>query len=70
MGRVAKGVKCSVMRCTKQAIRSISTNRANVAGLDVGEMRKTYLCRDHYKDFRRNPAVKKQRMLDRWRFRG
>lgn len=67
MGKVAKGVKCSVIGCSRDAVRSLPTDRVAAARLKIGEERHTYLCRDHYKDFKK--ATKKDRMLDRWRHR-
>lgn len=65
MGRVARGIKCSVVGCDKQAVRSLPTERVSVSGLNVGEARRSYLCRDHYKEFKR--GTKKERMWEKWR---
>ena len=67
MGRIAKGTKCSIDGCDKLAVRSLSTERVIKTGLKVGETRKTYLCRDHYKEFKRNSIVKNQKRMDKWR---
>ena len=53
MGRVAKGTKCSVINCTELAVRSISPNKVESAGLEVVEQRRVYLCRKHYKEFKK-----------------
>lgn len=68
MGRVAKGVKCSVVGCDKEAIRSLSTEKVSSAGLRVGEARRAYLCKEHYKEFKKE--TKKEKMLEKWRYRG
>lgn len=68
MGRVAKGVKCSVAGCDKQAVRSLPREKVSTAGLNVGETRRAYLCKDHYKEFKRE--TKKERMLEKWRYKG
>lgn len=68
MGRVTKGIKCSVVRCDKQAVRSLSREKVSTAGLNVGEARRAYLCKDHYKEFKRE--TKKERMLEKWRYKG
>lgn len=68
MGRVAKGVKCSVAGCDKQAVRSLPPEKVSSAGLKVDEVRRVYLCKDHYKDFKR--GIKKEKMLEKWRYRG
>lgn len=52
MGRVKKGAKCSVTHCNLDAVRSISGPKAKAAGLDV-EGRRAYLCRDHYKQYKK-----------------
>lgn len=68
MGRVAKGVNCSVVGCDKQAIRSLSTEKVSTAGLKVGERRRAYLCKEHYKEYKRK--TKKEKMAEKWRYRG
>lgn len=68
MGRVAKGVKCSVTGCDKEAIRSIPADKVSAAGLKVGKVRRAYLCKDHYKEFKR--GMRKEKMLEKWRYRG
>ena len=68
MGRIAKGVKCSVVGCDKEAVRSLSKEKVSVAGLKVGEARRSYLCKDHYKEFKKE--TKKDKMLEKWRYKG
>ena len=68
MGRVAKGVNCSVVGCDKQAIRSLSTEKVSTAGLKVSERRRAYLCKVHYKEYKRK--TKKEKMAEKWRYRG
>ncbi len=67
MGRVSKGVKCTVTGCDKDAIRSLSAEKASSAGLNVGQAKRAYLCKEHYKQFKK--GSKKDRMLERWRYR-
>jgi len=66
MGRVAKGVKCSVTGCGNDAVRSIATDKVTAAGLKVDESRRAYLCKEHYKEFKRQ--TKQERMLEKWRY--
>ena len=66
MGRVAKGVKCSVIGCDKDAVRSLTAERATAAGLKIEDSRRAYLCKDHYKEFKK--ATKKDRLLNKWRY--
>jgi len=67
LGRIDKGVKCSVSGCGREAVRSISTDKVKSAGLKVGSNEKrAYLCREHYKEFKKK--TKKDKMLDKWRY--
>jgi hypothetical protein len=69
MGKVAKGVKCSVENCGSDAARSIS--RARVKGLSLrikGERGRVYLCEGHWKEYKK--AVKKEEKLEEWRRQG
>jgi len=69
LGRVDKGVRCSVSGCSKAAIRSLSSEKVKSAGLNVGGgERRAYLCKDHYKDYKKR--TKKEKMLEKWRYRG
>jgi hypothetical protein len=68
MGRIAKGVKCSVSGCGKDAIRSLPAAKVAEAGLKVGSERRAYLCKEHYKAYKK--ATKKDKMLEKWRYRG
>lgn len=65
MGKVSKGVSCSVQDCEVTAIKSLSFEKVKKAGLKVKEERKAYLCREHYKEFKKKS--RKDRMVDRWR---
>jgi hypothetical protein len=67
MGRVSKGEKCSVLGCPKEAVRSVSRDTVNAAGLKVEELRRAYLCKDHYKEFKKK--TKREKMVERWRHR-
>jgi tetrahydromethanopterin S-methyltransferase subunit H len=67
MGRIDKGVKCNVSGCAGVAERSISTDKAKHAGLNVGSGEKrVYLCREHYKEFKKK--TKKDKTIDKWRY--
>ncbi|RLI37002.1 hypothetical protein DRO55_02325 [Candidatus Bathyarchaeota archaeon] len=69
MGRVSKGIKCSVIGCDKEAVRSLPIDKVTAAGLKVSGSRRAYLCKEHYKEYRRSPAVKREKMIERWRYR-
>lgn len=67
MGRVDKGVPCSVQGCSNSAERSLS--RDSISGSDLrisGDGRRAYLCHDHYKQWKK--ATKDSRGLERARF--
>lgn len=68
MGRVAKGIDCSVVGCDKQAIRSLSSEKVSTAGLKVGGGRRAYLCKMHYKEYKRR--TKREKMAEKWRYKG
>jgi thymidine kinase len=67
MGRIDKGVKCDVSGCVNKAIRSLPTDKVKRAGLAVGgNERRVYLCREHYKEFKKK--TKKEKTIDKWRY--
>ena len=68
LGRVSKGVSCTVSGCDKEAVRSLSTEKASSAGLRVGEARRTYLCKEHYKEYKKK--TREERKLEKWRHLG
>jgi hypothetical protein len=65
LGRIDKGVKCSVKNCDKEAVRSLSRDKVSSAGLNVNEGRRSYLCREHYKEYKK--GSKKDKLLEKWR---
>jgi hypothetical protein len=68
MGRVGKGVKCSVSNCDKDAIRSLPREKVSSVGLKVDGEKRSYLCREHYKEYKK--ASKKDKLLEQWRHKG
>lgn len=68
MGRIDKGAKCSVSGCGKEAVRSISADKVKPAGLRVGNEKRAYLCREHYREYKKK--TKKDKQLERWRYQG
>ena len=67
MGRISKGVQCSVSGCSKEAIRSLATEKAKSAGLNVSSgQKRVYLCKEHYKEFKKK--TKKDKTIDKWRY--
>lgn len=67
MGRVGKGVKCSVSGCGQDAVRSLSAEKVRAAGLRVGSERRAYLCKEHYKEYKKK--TKKDKQLEQWRYK-
>jgi hypothetical protein len=62
-------VKCSVKGCEKDAIRSLPRDKVSSAGLKVDDgTRRSYLCRDHYKEYKK--GSKKDKLLEQWRYKG
>jgi hypothetical protein len=68
LGRVGKGVKCSVTNCDNDSIRSLPRDKVTAAGLKVDGRRRSYLCREHYKEYKK--ASKKDKLLEKWRHSG
>ena len=67
MGIVAKGAKCNVEGCDQDGARSLNTTKVENAGLRVNSKgKKTILCKDHYKE--RKKESKDDRELERARF--
>jgi hypothetical protein len=67
LGRIEKGVKCSVSGCSREAARSISADKVKAAGLSVsGSENRAYICKEHYKEYKKK--TKKEKTLDKWRY--
>ena len=64
LGRIDKGVKCTI--CGNEAIRSISADKVKAAGLNGGNEKRAFLCKEHYKEYKKK--TKKEKTLDKWRF--
>jgi len=68
LGRIAKGVKCSVSGCSKDTVRSISSAKVKSAGLNISSNeRRTYLCKEHYKEYKKK--TKKEKKVEQWRYK-
>ena len=67
MGIIAKGAKCNVSGCDNDGARSLNTTKVENAGLQVSSGgKKTVLCKDHYKEWKK--ATKDDRELERARY--
>jgi hypothetical protein len=66
MGRIDKGAKCSVSGCGIEAVRSLSGEKVRAAGLKVGNEKRAYLCKVHYKEYKKK--TKKDKLYEKWRY--
>jgi len=72
LGRVDRGVNCSIVGCSNHAVRSLSYSEfskfASNAGLNIGSNvpRRVYLCEAHYKIFKK--FLKKEKKYEKWRY--
>jgi len=67
MGIIAKGAKCNVDGCSNDGVRSLNTKKVENAGLRVTSTgKKTALCREHYKEWKKE--TKEDRDLERARY--
>jgi len=67
LGKVAKGVKCSVVGCKEDAVRSISLEEVSRAGLKASASGRGYLCKSHYKELKKK--LKKDKQIEQWRMK-
>lgn len=68
MGKVNKGIKCSVSGCQAEAVRSIASGRVSEAGLKVEmKSKRTYLCEMHYREFKK--ARRESDRIERMRWK-
>lgn len=67
MGRVDKGVKCSVASCENMAERSMSGTKASMdPDLGLGGSKHVYLCKDHYKEWKKSTKEDRKNERARW----
>jgi len=67
MGVIAKGAKCNVNGCNNDGARSLNSTKVENAGLHVSSSgKKTVLCKEHYKEWKK--ASKDDRDLERARY--
>jgi len=64
MGRIDKGINCTVQGCKNVAERSLSLEQVSKSSLMVDNTsRRVYLCHEHYKQWKKD--TKKDRDLER-----
>jgi hypothetical protein len=66
MGKIEKGVKCSVVNCSEMAVRSISVEKIAAAGLRLSDTKHGYLCELHYKEYKKKS--RDDRRVEKWRW--
>jgi|APFre7841882654_1041346.scaffolds.fasta_scaffold00004_59 hypothetical protein len=66
VGRIDKGAKCSVSGCGREAVRSLSGEKVKAASLKVGNEKRAYLCKEHYKEYKKK--TKKDKQFEKWRY--
>jgi hypothetical protein len=68
MGKVEKGVSCSVKGCEESADRSMSLVKARMSqDLDFDNSKKrVFLCRTHYKDWKKSSKSDRETERMRW----
>lgn len=68
MGKIRKGVLCSISGCSERAVRSISLKDLGPLTSKVKtEGRRAYLCNKHYKEWKR--LTKTERRLQKLRYK-
>lgn len=65
MGKIGKGTKCTVKGCSNDAVRSLDIGKVKQAGIEAEGAKRAYLCKDHYKDYKK--GNKKNSQIERWR---
>jgi hypothetical protein len=68
MGKISKGTMCSVKGCNEEAVRSLDIGRVKQAGLDAEGAKRAYLCKEHYKEYKK--GNKKTDQIEKWRHTG
>lgn len=67
MGRVEKGVSCSMSGCENPAERSMSGTKASMApDMGLGGAKRVYLCREHYKEWKKATKEDRENERARW----
>src|ERR687894_600041 len=68
MGKIDKGVNCSVQGCEEKGERSITSSKAQMASdLDLAMTNKrAYLCKSHYKEWKKATKGERDNERARW----
>lgn len=65
MGKVSKGIKCSVAGCAEKAVKSVSSQRIPSSMKIESSGRRAYLCEAHWKQLKK--LTREQRKVERMR---
>tara|TARA_B100001765_G_C19241814_1_gene222849 strand:- start:202 stop:405 length:204 start_codon:yes stop_codon:yes gene_type:complete len=67
MGKISKGVDCSVSSCTNSAMRSMSSKNVDSSEFSISsDSNKVYFCTEHYKSWKK--STKELRKSERARY--
>ena len=68
MGRIDKGVNCSIQGCDETAQRSMSGSKASMAvNMDLDSTSKRiYLCKTHYREWKKVSKSERENERARW----
>jgi len=68
MGRIDKGVSCSVQGCEQEAERSMSGSKAGMASdLSIdSSAKRIYLCKEHFKEWKKSTKEERENERARW----
>ena len=68
MGRIDKGVNCSIQGCDETAQRSMSGSKASMAlNMDLDSTSKRiYLCKTHYREWKKASKNERENERARW----
>lgn len=67
LGKVSKGIGCSVIGCNESAVRSVNKNKTAGSDIKTTGERQVYLCRDHYKDLKKSSKSQDDIERIRWK---
>jgi len=56
---------CSVVDCNNDSLRSLAFARVERAGLNIAVSKRVYLCKIHYKEFKK--SIKSEQQVKKWR---
>ena len=67
MGKISKGVECSLNDCSSSAIRSINSKNVDSNEFSISsDSNKVYFCTEHYKSWKK--STKELRKSERARY--